>query len=176
MLQSYKFSNTAAGVRDSKQPMKVDSVTFLVTVNDTWYPDEYNKTCMETVMTPALRPGVKYNESMQIHVGDCDHGPLMFTLSDDGTVYACNQFVYPLNFTMEVEMLYMKRCHLNTQLFCMHMQGLLMWCSIHPLLRMPHILNVRFHGTLATKAPLPRTPASALSQDALWLTQGRDIT
>ena len=82
----YTISQTlaAAGVRDSKQPMKVDSVTFLVTVNDTWYPDEYNKTCMETVRTPALRPGVKYNESMQIHVGDCDHGPLMFTLSDDG--------------------------------------------------------------------------------------------
>ena len=65
---------------------KVDSVTFLVTVNDTWYPDEFNKTCMATVKTPALQPGVKYNNTMQIHVGDCDHGPLMFTLSDDGTV------------------------------------------------------------------------------------------
>lgn len=67
-----------------ERPLKVDSVTFLVTVNDTWYPDEYNKTCMETVKTPGLQPGVKYNETMQIHVGDCDHGPLMFTLSDDG--------------------------------------------------------------------------------------------
>lgn len=64
--------------------MKVNSVTFLVTVNDTWYPDEYNKTCMATVRTPGLQPGVKYNETMQIQVGECDHGPLMFTLSDDG--------------------------------------------------------------------------------------------
>ena len=71
---------------NEKRPLKVDSVTFLVTVNDTWYPDEYNKTCMATVRSPALQPGVKYNETMQIHVGECDHGPLMFTLSEDGTV------------------------------------------------------------------------------------------
>ena len=70
----------------SNGAFKVDSVTFLVTVNDTWYPDEFNKTCMATVKTPALQPGVKYNDTMQIHVGDCDHGPLMFTLSDDGTL------------------------------------------------------------------------------------------
>lgn len=80
-------STLHTGVRvGDKRPMKVDSVTFLITVNDTWYPDEYNKTCMETVRSPALKPGVKYNESMQIHVGDCDHGPLMFTLSDDGMI------------------------------------------------------------------------------------------
>ena len=49
-------------------------MTFLVTVNDTWYPDEYNKTCMATVKSPALQPGVKYNDTMQIHIGECDHG------------------------------------------------------------------------------------------------------
>ena len=90
------------GNRNNKRPLKVDSVTFLVTVNDTWYPVEYNKTCMATVRSPALKPGVKYNETMQIHVEECDHGPLMFTLSDDGTficnlysLYTCMQDISP---------------------------------------------------------------------------------
>ena len=76
--------HAASSASDASRAFKVDSVTFLVTVNDTWYPDEYNKTCMATVKSPALQPGVKYNNTMQIYVGECDHGPLMFTLSDDG--------------------------------------------------------------------------------------------
>ena len=47
---------------------------------------------MATVKSPALQPGIKYNNTMQIYVGECDHGPLMFTLSDDGIhVYYANR-------------------------------------------------------------------------------------
>ena len=83
---THTHTHTPSVTSGSHEKFKVTSVTFLVTVNDTWYPDEYNKTCMATVKTPGLQPGVKYNDTMQIHVGDCDHGPLMFTLSDDGTL------------------------------------------------------------------------------------------
>ena len=92
MLVNDTHTHTPSVASASHENFKVDSVTFLVTVNDTWYPDEYNKTCMATVKTPALQPGVKYNETMQIHVGDCDHGPLMFTLSDDGKLNCINKY------------------------------------------------------------------------------------
>ncbi|KAK7474102.1 hypothetical protein BaRGS_00034631 [Batillaria attramentaria] len=58
-------------------------IRFLVTVNDTWDPDG----CMATVVTPMLISGKEYNESGQIQVGSCDHGPLVFNVqkgSDDG--------------------------------------------------------------------------------------------
>ena len=69
---------------------KVVSVTFLVTVNDTWYPDEYNTTCLQTVKTPPLRPNTPYNESQPIQVGKCDHGPLTYTI---GSEYSLGKFV-----------------------------------------------------------------------------------
>ena len=43
--------------------------------------------CIATVATPFLIAGKKYNESGQIRVGTCDHGPLVFSVqqgSDDG--------------------------------------------------------------------------------------------
>ncbi|XP_021359269.1 uncharacterized protein LOC110454209 [Mizuhopecten yessoensis] len=57
--------------------VNVRSVTFLVTVNDTWDPNG----CIATVKTPPLKPNVKYNHTEQIHVGSCDHGPLDFRVS-----------------------------------------------------------------------------------------------
>ena len=67
-------------VSDAK---KVVSVTFLVTVNDTWYPEEYNTTCLQTVKTPPLRPDVSINETQSIQVGNCDHGPLTYTVGSE---------------------------------------------------------------------------------------------
>ncbi|KAK7098505.1 hypothetical protein V1264_002781 [Littorina saxatilis] len=58
-------------------------VRFLVTVNDTWDPNG----CMATVATPFLVAGMIHNETGQIQVGSCDHGPLDFSVqqgSDDG--------------------------------------------------------------------------------------------
>ena len=62
---------------------KVVSVTFLVTVNDTWYPQEYNTTCLQTVKTPPLQPDVSINETQSIQVGNCDHGPLTYTVGSE---------------------------------------------------------------------------------------------
>ena len=69
---------------------KVVSVTFLVTVNDTWYPNEYNTTCLQTVKTPPLHPNIPYNESQSIQVGKCDHGPLTYTI---GSKYSLGKLV-----------------------------------------------------------------------------------
>ena len=64
---------------------KVFSVTFLLTVNDTWYPDDYpHKKCILTVKTPPLKPDQKWNESERIHVGECDQGPLIYSVTDEG--------------------------------------------------------------------------------------------
>ena len=38
----------------------------------------------ETVVTDFLESGKQYNESGQIHVGNCDHGPLVFTVQQGG--------------------------------------------------------------------------------------------
>ena len=73
--------NCSSGlVTDTK---KVVSVTFLVTVNDTWYPQEYNTTCLQTVKTPPLWPDVSINETQSIQVGNCDRGPLTYTIDNE---------------------------------------------------------------------------------------------
>lgn len=36
--------------------------------------------CLATVATPPLAPGRKYNETVLIQIGDCDHGPMTFTV------------------------------------------------------------------------------------------------
>ena len=59
------------------------AITFLLTVNDTWYPNEYpGKTCLHTVKTPWIKPDIPWNESVNIAVGECDHGPLTYTISN----------------------------------------------------------------------------------------------
>lgn len=64
----------------------VGSITFLVTVNDTWKwnPPIDNDTCMVTVKTNALYPDTPLNKTENIVVGDCDSGPLVFTVNSDG--------------------------------------------------------------------------------------------
>lgn len=58
------------------------AITFLLTVNDTWYPNEYpGKTCLHTVKTPPIKPNIPWNESVNIAVGECDRGPLTYTIS-----------------------------------------------------------------------------------------------
>ncbi|XP_067655926.1 uncharacterized protein [Haliotis asinina] len=59
------------GDLDGKVGMK-----FLVTVNDTW--DENG--CIDTIATPMLLSGVKYNLSDAFSVGSCDRGPLRFNV------------------------------------------------------------------------------------------------
>ncbi|CAH1265387.1 Hypp3174 [Branchiostoma lanceolatum] len=58
-------------------PEKVRWVRFIVTVNDTWDPDG----CIATIATGKLIPNKKYNETEQITVGSCDHGPLVYTVA-----------------------------------------------------------------------------------------------
>ena len=67
-------------VSDAKE---VASVTFLVTVNDRWYPQEYNTTCLQTVKTTPLRPDVSINKTQSIQVGNCDRGPLTYTIDNE---------------------------------------------------------------------------------------------
>ncbi len=68
----------------AESPSAVTSVTFLLTVNDTWYPDEYHKKCLQTVKTPPLQPDQQWNKTKSIAVGVCDHGPLLYTVTDEG--------------------------------------------------------------------------------------------
>lgn len=65
---------------------KVASITFLVTVNDTWKwdPPIENGTCMVTVKTYPIYPNTSLNKSENIMVGDCDNGPLIYTVNSDG--------------------------------------------------------------------------------------------
>lgn len=64
----------------------VTSITFLVTVNDTWKwdPPISNDTCMVTIKTNPLYPNTPLNKSQNIMVGNCDHGPLVFSVNSDG--------------------------------------------------------------------------------------------
>jgi len=80
ILHAELLHNSLGLVRDTK---KVVSVTFLVTVNDTWYPQEYNTTCLQTVKSPPIRPDVSINETQSIQVGNCDRGPLTYTIDNE---------------------------------------------------------------------------------------------
>ncbi|XP_071166074.1 uncharacterized protein [Mytilus edulis] len=70
-LQSSSSSPNDSENEAEKLIQKVNSVTFLLTVNDTWGD------CIHTVKTPAVVPGKK---SQSIPVGKCDHGPLEFSV------------------------------------------------------------------------------------------------
>ena len=65
---------------------KVSGVTFLVTVNDTWKwnPPIQNDTCMVTIKTESLSPDMPLNKS-HIMVGDCDSGPLVYSVRKGGS-------------------------------------------------------------------------------------------
>ena len=58
-------------------PRDVISLTFLVCVNDTW------GNCITTVKTPPIKPNTPWNKSENIMVGDCDHGPLLYTVQQN---------------------------------------------------------------------------------------------
>jgi len=57
-----------------------------VCVNDTWKynPPISNDTCMATVKTPPLAPDKLKNKSENVQVGDCDHGPLVYHVNENG--------------------------------------------------------------------------------------------
>ena len=55
-------------------PRDIISLTFLVCVNDTW------GNCITTVRTPPIKPNTPWNKSENIVVGDCDNGPLLYTV------------------------------------------------------------------------------------------------
>lgn len=61
----------------------VSSITFLVTVNDTWKwnPPIENDTCMVTVKTNPLYPNTPLNKTENVIVGDCDSGPLVYAVN-----------------------------------------------------------------------------------------------
>ena len=67
------------------KPVKTDSVTFLITVNDSWKydPPISNDTCMTTVKTFAMAPDTPKNKSKNIEVGDCDNGPLIYHVNEE---------------------------------------------------------------------------------------------
>lgn len=65
------------------------SITFLVTVNDSWKwdPPISNDTCMVTVKTDPLYPKTPLNKSEPVMVGSCDNGPLVYNINSDGAVF-----------------------------------------------------------------------------------------
>ena len=70
----------------SHQNEEFDSVVFLITVNNTW------RDCMATVKTPNMAPDVPRNETSNILVGDCDSGPLVFTVTQSFGKY--KEYIY----------------------------------------------------------------------------------
>lgn len=59
-------------------PNDVISMTFLICVNDTW------GNCIATVKTPDIKPNTPWNKSENILVGNCDHGPLIYNVQQEG--------------------------------------------------------------------------------------------
>lgn len=55
------------------------NVSFLVSVNLTW------GNCIKTVRTPPLKPNQQWNKTTPITVGNCDHGPLTYTINESTT-------------------------------------------------------------------------------------------
>lgn len=82
LLQFIKSLTTIVNIGDTK----VGSVSFLIAVNDSWKydPPLYNDTCMVTVKTGPLYPDVPLNKSESIQIGDCDGGPLVYTINGQG--------------------------------------------------------------------------------------------
>lgn len=65
----------------------IASITFLVTVNDTyeWIPpfDNSSYACMVTVKTIPLSPDTPMNKTASFTLGNCDNGSLVFTINSD---------------------------------------------------------------------------------------------
>ncbi|XP_064604006.1 uncharacterized protein LOC135469314 isoform X2 [Liolophura sinensis] len=82
MSLTFHLLFSAAGsdipIRASRFADGLRSMRFLISVNDTWAGPGG---CLATVATPPLTPGQKYNETLPIQIGDCDHGPMTFTVS-----------------------------------------------------------------------------------------------
>ncbi|XP_064603874.1 uncharacterized protein LOC135469224 [Liolophura sinensis] len=82
ILVTFQLLFSAAGsdipIRASRFADGLRSMRFLISVNDTWAGPGG---CLATVATPPLTPGQKYNETLPIQIGDCDHGPMTFTVS-----------------------------------------------------------------------------------------------
>lgn len=56
----------------------LDTLTFLVAVNDTW------GSCITTVRSPPLPPNQTRDKAPHIMVGQCDNGPLTYTVHKGG--------------------------------------------------------------------------------------------
>ena len=55
------------------------SLTFLVSVNDSWGD------CLATVKTLLINSDTPLNKSDRIQVGNCDSGPLVFHVTQDNS-------------------------------------------------------------------------------------------
>ena len=64
----------------------MESVSFLITVNDTWKydPPISNDTCLVTIKTYPISPDMPRKKSENIQIGDCDNGPLVYNVNGHG--------------------------------------------------------------------------------------------
>ena len=69
-----------------QQQGAVLQVTFLITVNDTWYPESFGRKCIATVKTPPQKPGQPRNDTNTIQIGECDHGPMTYQVDKSGMI------------------------------------------------------------------------------------------
>ena len=85
LLNSFKFFSVFIYAA-TEDETGVQTVSFLITVNDTWKydPPLYNDTCMVTIRTNPLYPDTPLNKSENIMVGECDNGPMVYTISGQG--------------------------------------------------------------------------------------------
>lgn len=72
-----RFYPSGGVVALTLSPEKVLSVTFLISINNT------EQGCMYTTKSPAIPPDLPYNKSQSFSVGNCDHGPLTYTITTE---------------------------------------------------------------------------------------------
>lgn len=76
LLCSYLATSGVLARPDALQD-KVQSITFLISINST---EEH---CIHTTKTPPIRPNAPRNKSLEISVGNCDHGPLVYSITSE---------------------------------------------------------------------------------------------
>lgn len=92
----------------------VTSVTFLIVVNNSWQwvPPFDNSTylCVVTVKSDPLTPNTPLNKTGSIVLGNCDKGPLVFSIRSDEKGHT---FAVPVFHSTSLEPVYPPTCTID---------------------------------------------------------------
>ena len=102
------------GIMDKIDTPEVSSVTFLISVNNSWkwVPPFDNSTylCVMIVKSDPLHPNTPLNKSENITLGNCDNGSLVFTIHSNKTGHAV---AVPVFHSTNLEPVYPPTCSIN---------------------------------------------------------------